>query len=115
MDSESDSELDLDLNFDLDSENKQKGGTEKKKKKQKGQKNKDGRKGKNKEKKLKCDTFETANKCNADSDCVWDNGCDEKICHNAEDKETCESDEIYASKCYWDNLDELNKCKHRPS
>ncbi len=115
LDSESDSELDLDLNFDLDSENKQKGGTEKKQKKQKGKKNKDGRKGKNKEKKLKCDTFETANKCNADSDCVWDNGCDEKICHNAEDKETCESDEIYASKCYWDNLDELNKCKHRPS
>ena len=33
----------------------------------------------------------------------------------ATDNETCESDEVYASKCYWDNMDQNNKCKHRPS
>ena len=70
---------------------------------------------KKKKKNKKCDTYETADNCNNDSDCIWDNGCSKKICHNASDKESCESDEIYATKCYWDNLDELNKCKHRPS
>ena len=70
---------------------------------------------KKKNKNKKCDTYETADNCNNDSDCIWDNGCSKKICHNASDKESCESDEIYATKCYWDNLDELNKCKHRPS
>jgi len=73
------------------------------------------RKKKNKKKDKKCDAYETADNCNNDSDCIWDNGCSKKICHNASDKESCESDEIYATKCYWDNLDELNKCKHRPS
>lgn len=75
-----------------------------------------GKKTKKKKKKnKKCDTYETADNCNNNSDCIWDNGCSKKICHNASDKESCESDEIYATKCYWDNLDELNKCKHRPS
>ena len=93
------SDTDSDSDLDLDLENKQKG----------------GKKNKNKIKNLKCDTLKTANKCKNDSECVWNNGCEEKICHSAEDKETCESDEIYDAKCYWDNLDELNKCKHRPS
>ena len=40
--------------------------------------------------------------------------CNQKFC-DATDNETCESDEVYASKCYWDNMDQNNKCKHRPS
>ena len=63
----------------------------------------------------KCDSYETANNCNDDNDCIWDNGCEQKFCNEATDKDTCESDEVYASKCYWDNMDENNKCKHRPS
>jgi len=62
-----------------------------------------------------CKTHTLKEDCDNSSDCHWDNECNKKICHNAEDKNTCESDEVYASKCYWDNMDENNKCKHRPS
>ena len=53
--------------------------------------------------------------CEASSNCFWDGECSQKFCHNATDSDTCESDEAFASKCYWDNMDQNNKCKHRPS
>ena len=53
--------------------------------------------------------------CEASSNCFWDGECNQKFCNEASDKETCESDEVFASKCYWDNMDQNNKCKHRPS
>ena len=62
-----------------------------------------------------CKKHNLKNDCEASSNCFWDGECSEKFCHEATDNETCESDEVYASKCYWDNMDENNKCKHRPS
>ena len=62
-----------------------------------------------------CKTHTLKEDCDNSSDCHWDNECNKKICHKAEDKDICESDDVYASKCYWDNMDKNNKCKHRPS
>lgn len=73
---------------------------------------------KQKEEKIKggsCKKHDLKKDCEASSNCFWDGECNQKFCNEASDKETCESDEVYASKCYWDNMDQNNKCKHRPS
>ena len=73
---------------------------------------------KQKEEKIKggsCKNHELKKDCEASSHCFWDGECNQKFCHEATDKDTCESDEVYAAKCYWDNMDQNNKCKHLPS
>jgi hypothetical protein len=62
-----------------------------------------------------CKKHDLKKNCESSSNCIWDGECIQKFCNDATDKETCESDEVYATKCYWDNMDQNNKCKHRPS
>ena len=62
-----------------------------------------------------CKKHDLKKSCESSSNCIWDGECIQKFCNDASDKETCESDEVYATKCYWDNMDQKNKCKHRPS
>ena len=75
-------------------------------------------KDKPKEEKIKggsCKKHNLKKNCESSSNCIWDGECIQKFCNDATDKETCENDEVYATKCYWDNMDQNNKCKHRPS
>ena len=60
-----------------------------------------------------CDKYSTDGDCNSDNDCYWEKGeCKKKVCEKIKDKKTCDT---YAAECYWDNLNEENKCSRKPS